>query len=349
MIQAAGVRDQDEALMLARAGVTHIGLPLRLDYHTPDVDDEGARRIVAAVGEWNRRMAEWERRAAGLDDGGLAGGPGREPQGGAPHPDMPATDRKPEDDRTTQEPDRNPVGAEAEVGQERERNGAATCLGSKGAAVCPGQKDSISEPEQGKPVPAANADSPAPGAERAAQDSCSECAQHPSVGSFRPVQTILITYQERAIDVALLAQSLGVDGVQLHGWFSPDEAEELRRVMPGLTIFKSLVVGRDEVHRQVELYAPHVDVFLTDTFDPQRGASGATGMTHDWAISRELVERSPLPVMLAGGLTPENVADAVHAVRPAGVDAHTGLEDAGGAKDPHSVALFVRRAFEAAR
>ncbi|MFW5837260.1 MAG: phosphoribosylanthranilate isomerase, partial [Desulfovibrionaceae bacterium] len=87
--------------------------------------------------------------------------------------------------------------------------------------------------------------------------------------------------------------------------------------------------------------------FITDTFDPATGASGATGLTHDWSVSRRLVELSPRPVILAGGLGPDNVAAAVRAVRPAGVDAHTGLEDASGAKVYEKMRDFADQARQA--
>ncbi|MBP2681380.1 MAG: phosphoribosylanthranilate isomerase, partial [Candidatus Krumholzibacteriota bacterium] len=98
----------------------------------------------------------------------------------------------------------------------------------------------------------------------------------------------------------------------------------------------------------VDRFAPFVDAFLTDTFDESTGRWGATGKTHDWSVSRRLVERSSRPVILAGGLTPQNVARAIREVRPAGVDAHTGVEDSRGRKDRSLVERFVaeaRRAF----
>ena len=91
----------------------------------------------------------------------------------------------------------------------------------------------------------------------------------------------------------------------------------------------------------------YVDAFITDTFDPVTGASGATGKTHDWEISRRIVEHSRHPVILAGGLTPENVGDAIRLVRPAGVDVHTGVEDDQGRKDRRRVEAFVTRARDA--
>ena len=59
-----------------------------------------------------------------------------------------------------------------------------------------------------------------------------------------------------------------------------------------------------------------VDAFITDTFDPDTGASGATGKTHDWEVSQRIVEHSPLPVILAGGLGAGNVKEAIMQVKP---------------------------------
>ena len=160
---------------------------------------------------------------------------------------------------------------------------------------------------------------------------------------------VLITYLEKADEIRAFCRDLGVDTVQVHGAIGTGE---LARLKPGLRVFKSLVVrpGDDPAVLEAEMRrcAPHVDAFITDTFDPGTGASGATGRTHDWAISRRLANLSPVPLILAGGLTPDNVYRAILEVGPAGVDSHTGVEDAGGAKDAGKMKRFVaeaRRAF----
>jgi phosphoribosylanthranilate isomerase len=134
--------------------------------------------------------------------------------------------------------------------------------------------------------------------------------------------------------------------VQLHGDITTAELERLRELDFGLTIIKSLVVGRRPtslLERLAVELAPLVDGFITDTYAPETGASGATGRTH-WAVSRRLVQLSSKPVILAGGLTPDNVRQAIATVRPAGVDVHTGVEDASGRKDRGKVLAFVSEA-----
>lgn len=165
-----------------------------------------------------------------------------------------------------------------------------------------------------------------------------------------PFRGVLITYLNDAGEIVDFMESLGTDIVQLHGDISAGELGRLRERCPGSTLLKSLVTGwrtHVELLEQIESCGPFVDAFITDTYDPATGATGATGKTHDWSLSRELVEASPKPVILAGGLNADNVREAIESVRPAGVDAHTGLEGGDGRKDRSLVRRFVGEAREA--
>jgi phosphoribosylanthranilate isomerase len=160
-------------------------------------------------------------------------------------------------------------------------------------------------------------------------------------------RSVLITYLERADEIGELARELGCGWVQLHGRIAVDELRRLRAARPELKLIRSLVVrGNDSAAPLAELKAcePFVDAFLTDSHDPLTGADGATGRVHDWAVSRALRQSTDKPLILAGGLRPDNVAAAILAVRPAAVDAHTGLEDAAGAKDPARLGAFIAAA-----
>ncbi len=157
----------------------------------------------------------------------------------------------------------------------------------------------------------------------------------------------LITYLSKAGAIVDLCVELGVTTVQLHGDIAEQEIERLRTSSPELRVIKSLIVRRDNAESLIQealALAPNVDAFITDTFDPATGATGATGKTHDWAVSRTLVKRSPKPVILAGGLNAGNVREAIGAVRPAGVDVHTGVEGVDGRKRGDLVEQFVENA-----
>lgn len=165
-----------------------------------------------------------------------------------------------------------------------------------------------------------------------------------------PRAGVLISYMTDADEISAFCNDLGVTAVQLHGDVDPEQLRKLKLKAPDFYILKSLVVREDnagELLALVDECADAVDMFITDTYNPATGAKGATGLTHDWSVSAELVRRSPKPLMLAGGLTPENVADAIRQVRPAAVDAHTGLEGTDGRKDRAKVQRFVSEAHRA--
>jgi phosphoribosylanthranilate isomerase len=157
----------------------------------------------------------------------------------------------------------------------------------------------------------------------------------------------LITYLDTAPTIIDLCRRLDISTVQLHAATDLAELKSLRKAWSGLHIIKSLVVREDNLHAlidEVKCFAPWVDAFITDTFDPATGATGATGKTHDWAVSRCLVSLSPKPVILAGGLNADNVRAAITTVRPAGVDAHTGIEGRDGRKKHDLTKRFIAEA-----
>jgi phosphoribosylanthranilate isomerase len=166
---------------------------------------------------------------------------------------------------------------------------------------------------------------------------------------------VLITYLRDAADISALCKFVGTNIVQVHGEIDESELSKLRGISPNLLIIKSLIVQNDnmvELEGKMKIFSPYVDAFLTDTYDPLTVAYGATGKTHNWNISRNLVEISPKPLILAGGLKPNNVYSAIMGVRPSGVDVHTGVELKEGRKSPELVKAFIseaKKAFELIR
>jgi phosphoribosylanthranilate isomerase len=90
--------------------------------------------------------------------------------------------------------------------------------------------------------------------------------------------------------------------------------------------------------------APEVDALLLDSGNQRLAVKllGGTGRTHDWTLSRRVVEQSPRPVFLAGGLTPENVREAVERVGPFGLDVCSGVRTAGRLDERKLAAFFER-------
>ena len=159
------------------------------------------------------------------------------------------------------------------------------------------------------------------------------------------IEAILITYLNKHDEIIGLCNKLSVNYLQLHGSIDRSELKMVKQSKPDLYIIKSLVIGEQEnkaLFRMIDDLEPYVDAFITDTYDSNSGASGATGLTHDWKISQQLVRYSSKPVILAGGLTPDNLKNAIQAVRPFGVDAHTGVENLDGYKDRVKVERFIQ-------
>lgn len=130
------------------------------------------------------------------------------------------------------------------------------------------------------------------------------------------------------------------------GRLSPDDLVRLRTRIEPVELMVTVPVVGDEAVDHARTYEPVSDWLLLDSRDPSTGVVGATGLTHDWAVSRRVVEAVAVPVVLAGGLGPDNVVEAIEAVRPAGVDSETRTSRADDRrrKDPERVARFVAAA-----
>lgn len=122
---------------------------------------------------------------------------------------------------------------------------------------------------------------------------------------------------------------LGLSFVQLHGSESPDYCLKLQKILPFCSIIKAFRVGAESCGDAFTPYESCVDAFLLDTY--VKGASGGTGLVFDWSIIDSL--RLQRPVILAGGLSPENIAQAIAAVRPFAVDINSAIELQPGIKD----------------
>jgi len=155
------------------------------------------------------------------------------------------------------------------------------------------------------------------------------------------VTTVLVTMPEDAGAVAELARTVGPDVLQLHADFDADalrfvRAESRAKIVP--------VVDHADPDRAHALDGV-ADALLVDSTDED--GAGGTGETHDWDRTQELVRDLDSPVVLAGGLDPDNVAAAVETVRPYAVDVASGIERVGGRKDPEAVGAFVRAVADA--
>ncbi|MEF8855583.1 MAG: phosphoribosylanthranilate isomerase, partial [Haloarculaceae archaeon] len=151
------------------------------------------------------------------------------------------------------------------------------------------------------------------------------------------VSTVLVTMPAAVQDAVTLQRVVGADAVQVHDGLAPEYLGGLRRRIDADVV---AVVGIEDP--DIEAYAAHADAILIDSRGENGG--GGTGEPTDWQRAADLVDALDVPVVLAGGLTPENVADAVVAVAPYAVDVASGVERTGGVKEPEAVRAFVSEA-----
>ena len=157
------------------------------------------------------------------------------------------------------------------------------------------------------------------------------------------VSTFLLTSETDPGAIVAQQRRCRVNSIQLCDRVDPDAYAHLRAALPGIALIQVVHVGGETAVQEAVEAAPHVDAILLDSGDPDRAVKvlGGTGRTHDWATSRRIRERAGASVFLAGGLRPDNVAQAIHAVQPYAVDVCTGVRTEG-ALDATKLADFFR-------
>ena len=147
----------------------------------------------------------------------------------------------------------------------------------------------------------------------------------PGVASF------LLTCKQDVASIIDQQRRTRVNTIQICDRLVDGTYEDLRKALPGISLVQVIhVTGPEAVHEALAI-SSHVDAILLDSGNQSLKVKelGGTGRTHDWALSREIRESVEVPVYLAGGLKPENVGEAIRAVRPFGVDVCSGLRTDG--------------------
>jgi phosphoribosylanthranilate isomerase len=162
--------------------------------------------------------------------------------------------------------------------------------------------------------------------------------------------TVLLTSRQGAAGIGEQLDRIRPTVVQLVDDLPTAEYAALRATHPETLLMQVIHVRGDASVTEAVRVAPFVDAILLDSGNPTAAVKelGGTGRVHDWAVSRAIREMVPVPVFLAGGLRPSNVADAISTTRPFGVDVCSGVR-VDGRLDPAAVRAFVHEARESAR
>jgi phosphoribosylanthranilate isomerase len=171
-------------------------------------------------------------------------------------------------------------------------------------------------------------------------------AIRPELRDVAVVALSLSTERERilrtleAVKPAWLHLARAADGM------TPALVAALRAEIAPVRTLVTIPVRDPSALETADRFAPCADALLLDSAHPATGVVGATGHVLDWSVSRRIVERVPVPVILAGGLGPDNVVEAIRQTRPAGVDSETRTSREGDRrrKDAERVRLFLERA-----
>lgn len=151
-----------------------------------------------------------------------------------------------------------------------------------------------------------------------------------------------VTHLSAYEDLVALIDALPIDTLQVHDETAPGTLAAVKAARPSLRLLKAVHV-RPDGQPDWEAYAEIADALVLDSVDPAADRIGGTGKVHDWSKSAAVVETCPVRVVLAGGLTPDNVAAAVTAVKPWAVNVNSGVER-GGRKDVGRVRALVEAA-----
>lgn len=156
------------------------------------------------------------------------------------------------------------------------------------------------------------------------------------------VDSVVVMAPKSIKQLVEVCEGLKPSAIQIHGKEQLDSSE-IREKIKDTRLIKTVYVTESALNETAIEDSKMFDALLLDSFS--KGQYGGTGKVHDWTLSRQIKEAvAPVPVILAGGLKPENVKEAILKVQPYAVDVASGVELSPGVKDHEKVRTFVENA-----
>ena len=156
------------------------------------------------------------------------------------------------------------------------------------------------------------------------------------------VDSVVVMAPKSIKQLVEVCEGLKPSAIQIHGKEQLDSSE-IREKIKDTRLIKTVYVTEDALNETAIEDSKMFDALLLDSFS--KGQYGGTGKVHDWTLSRQIKEAvAPVPVILAGGLKPENVKESILTVQPYAVDVASGVELSPGVKDHEKVRAFVENA-----
>ncbi|MDX1978252.1 MAG: phosphoribosylanthranilate isomerase [Pseudanabaenaceae cyanobacterium bins.68] len=158
-----------------------------------------------------------------------------------------------------------------------------------------------------------------------------------AIAAQRPIDLVGVGMNLNLDQAIELVHSSQINSLQLHGQESPNFCGELKAKLPQIRLVKAFRISDRNDLAQIPAYLPYVDQIILDAYHPH--LAGGTGQTLDWAL---LADFAPgCPWLLAGGLTPENVAQAIAQTQPDGIDLSSGVEHQPGDKNLNQIGKLI--------
>lgn len=154
----------------------------------------------------------------------------------------------------------------------------------------------------------------------------------------------LVTHLTSADEIIELTKFIGNNVIQLHSDIAEDEVEKIAKALPNVKLVRLIHISQDGEIVTDYKKMKYADFYLLDSFNLKTNQVGGTSLTQDWHKSSELIRVLNKPTFLAGGLNPENVAEAIKISKPYGVDVNSGCKNEKGVKDEKKVSQFVYNA-----
>ena len=155
------------------------------------------------------------------------------------------------------------------------------------------------------------------------------------------VFSVMITHLEDGDEIVRIAKYINCNTIQLHSPIKESEVEKIKKALPYVKLLRLIhISSTGEVTTDIDSIK-YVDAYFLDSFNPVTNQVGGTGLTHNWDIDKRLCRELNKPVIIAGGLNPENVKDAIKFSQPFGVDVNSGTKAKDGFRDMQKVKDFT--------
>lgn len=157
------------------------------------------------------------------------------------------------------------------------------------------------------------------------------------------VNSVVVTVPKNVDEVRNLCNILHPNAIQIHGNMNIRDFSTIKEAFPNLFLIRAIKVIPAKIKKRAIDVSKNYDAILLDSY--VKGKHGGTGVIHDWDLSLKIKQFiHPIPMILAGGLKPENVANAIDCVQPYAVDVSSGVEKQLGIKDKQKICNFIKHA-----